>query len=416
MSAGNTPEEAISQGISELLERYTLKQICLNELTPPTIPEDYLKKNAPKQYGLKYIENSCKCKIIVKDCSLNKGIPSIAIVMIFQDKNVFHGHLGVDSFWQIALERCLTETFQGRDIIKNDISDILKLSYEKDDVENYRGLFRNGIGVYPLSFFDDQFSYPFKGFSNLTINSQEEKLTYLLKIIKNLDCSNIYIRDVSFLGFPSYHVIIPGISETHNYRKVSHNIFNIANFSNNELEEFAKNIESILKNEKLTNLSEYYDNLPTTDNSPWNDITLDFFLSLIYYKLGEYSKAQDKLVDYVNYVKEFDVNSSVDYNYHCVAIQFLGLMSKYPDNFDKIKKILLPMFDENIVNEVLEDFSDKDNVFKYIPLPNNFDCDSCQAKQFCNYDKIEKIYLTVKEKSKQNPIDQMRLREIFKQN
>jgi ribosomal protein S12 methylthiotransferase accessory factor len=44
MCAGNTAEEALVQGISEVLERATNKAVVLNKVVPPTIPREYIRQ------------------------------------------------------------------------------------------------------------------------------------------------------------------------------------------------------------------------------------------------------------------------------------------------------------------------------------------------------------------------------------
>ena len=50
MCAGNTPKEAIIQGICEIMERYAGLTIYYNRLTPPTIPQDYFKNTTIYKY------------------------------------------------------------------------------------------------------------------------------------------------------------------------------------------------------------------------------------------------------------------------------------------------------------------------------------------------------------------------------
>jgi len=418
MSAGNTPEEAISQGISEVLERYALKQLYFGKITPPTIPHDYIKKNAPEQYRIiKQLEETAKCKIIVKDCSLNKGIPSVATAIIFQDPCRFIPCVGTDPIWQLALERCLTEPCQGIDVLDFHKSTPLKLTAEQHEeitISNFKNIHTTDIGLFPTAFFDSKFSYEFNGFPEVKIDNYKEKLKCLINVVEQLN-HNMYVRDVSFLGFPAYHVVVPGMSEVYpvNFSEMSsqNSFWQIDNLSVENLKLLARQMENFswLSESKNILFSEFLP-LATPSSSPYNDITLEFILTLIYYKLGEYSKAQDKLSDYIDYAKTLDKN--MDCRYHYVAVQFLGLMERFPNDFDRIKEILYPMFDENVVDEVISDFFDKDTVFKYISLPDDWET----LNDFSDYNRVENIFLKVKQKYKENPIDQMRLKEIFKQN
>lgn len=43
MSAGNTIEEAVVQGLSEIIERYIQRRLFIEKPVLPTIPDDYIK-------------------------------------------------------------------------------------------------------------------------------------------------------------------------------------------------------------------------------------------------------------------------------------------------------------------------------------------------------------------------------------
>ena len=43
MSAGNTKEEALVEGISELIERYVQQEVILKNLRLPDFPTSYIK-------------------------------------------------------------------------------------------------------------------------------------------------------------------------------------------------------------------------------------------------------------------------------------------------------------------------------------------------------------------------------------
>jgi len=120
--------------------------------------------------------------------------------------------LGASPIWQIALERCLTEAFQGQYINQYYGAVPLNLTYpfdEKMNFDNHMNIVRRSKGQYPPSLFDDEFDYKFNGFPEVSFNNQKDMMRYLITLIKNLG-HNIYIRDVSFLKFNAYQIIVPG--------------------------------------------------------------------------------------------------------------------------------------------------------------------------------------------------------------
>jgi hypothetical protein len=109
MCAGNTREEALLQGISEIIERYVNYKILEGSIIPPTIPEEYLKKFPPQYYMIQTFMKTSNYKLIVKDCSLNEGFPAVGIVVIDSQHQKYFWGLGAHPVFEIALERTLTE-------------------------------------------------------------------------------------------------------------------------------------------------------------------------------------------------------------------------------------------------------------------------------------------------------------------
>ena len=78
LCAGNTPEEAILQGINEIFERFVLQQIYIQELVPPTIPESFFQNNEI----IHKLKHQKKFSFEIKDCSLGCGFPVIGLLLI----------------------------------------------------------------------------------------------------------------------------------------------------------------------------------------------------------------------------------------------------------------------------------------------------------------------------------------------
>lgn len=210
MCAGNTKEEAILQGMCEILERYVAKIIYKYEITPPTIPTILFE--GTKIYELiSQLEESNNISIIVKDCSLNRGLPVIGLLIIDHDSNSYAFHLGADTSPVIALERCFTELFQCRDLeqslkeidITRDPFEDSYLSRKERIDEEFFKFIADGSGKLPNSILLSNFSYSFKGLNHDLNKSDREDLIYLFDKIEELGF-NVYIRNASFLNFPSF--------------------------------------------------------------------------------------------------------------------------------------------------------------------------------------------------------------------
>lgn len=223
MAAGNTNAEAVFQALCELTERWAAAEIFYNQLTPPTVPKAFLKQF--EEYDIiENIEKSGKYNVTVKDFSANKGIPAVGVIIENQESGKYRLNVGSDTAFQVGFSRCLTEIFQGveeEEEFENILVDIPKEvpGYFKSDnsdamAERYRvfcNFTKNASGQYPPGLFGSRPDYPFDPSIFAAQTSYEKEVP---AIIANFHKNgyNVYIRDLSFLGFPSVLVYIPEVS------------------------------------------------------------------------------------------------------------------------------------------------------------------------------------------------------------
>lgn len=204
-SAGNTPEEAIVQGTSEIIERWFQRYFMCKDLVPPTIPEDYLKQFPNSYETITEIRNK-GLDVIIKDCSMGTGYPVIATAVINKNNHCYHVHMGASPVFEIALGRSLTETFQGRVI--SSVADTSLTETAKGNASTFKKGYIHGRGAYPIFFFSENSSFDFVPFEDRSSCNNKELLSYVLNFIRERNMK-LYIRDVSHLGFPSYKIIVP---------------------------------------------------------------------------------------------------------------------------------------------------------------------------------------------------------------
>lgn len=208
-AAGNTILEAMIQGLSEIFEREAMRTLFMENLTPPTIDEKYFEGTEVLR-RLKLLRNR-GINFQIKDCSLDKGFPVIGVLL--EKENKYHIHFGADPSPITALERCLTEIFQGVSIDNIHFSQPLsKFENEQERFTNLRMEMVNGSGNIPPGIIQKKSSWIFDGFSHPITKSDEEDMNYYLRILSNLG-KRPYVRETGFLGFPAIRVYVPGISE-----------------------------------------------------------------------------------------------------------------------------------------------------------------------------------------------------------
>ncbi|MBU1052253.1 MAG: YcaO-like family protein [Proteobacteria bacterium] len=113
-SAGNCVEEALSQGICEIVERHVSSLISINKLKVPLINPDSATDPMVVEMIEKY--RAAGIKLYISDFSLGLGIPTVAVLAYdpstFPEKSEIVWTAGTTPDPQKALSRALTEVAQ----------------------------------------------------------------------------------------------------------------------------------------------------------------------------------------------------------------------------------------------------------------------------------------------------------------
>lgn len=426
MCAGNTAEEALVQGISELIERYVNNKFLSEEITPPDIPREYLEKYPHLIDMINAIEQKGRSKIIVKDCSCGGKLPVVGVLFIDADLHKYHVKMGAHPVFEIALERCLTELLQGNSIY--DKSWTCRFSYRNDRIYhegNLENIFISGKGYYPSTFFSDQSSYPFTEPAGHKYRSNREMLAYLMNIFKerNLD---IYIKDVSFLGFPSFYIYIPSFSEIlkstpsgiENTAKTYLKLGSIArkpqNASDAELGDLIEYLYTSNYNSR-TSIKQFMA-VSLKENTPWDFFMRDLIIFYAHYRRGEFREAY-KVLD--RFLKDFaDEKQAFKSYYKCIR-DYTGFRSDNINDEESIKMGLRLFYPQSLIEQVINDMSNFDNIYSGFPSLECYQCESCSVKTYCYYPEVMKLHMRLKDRYAENPIDQKRnvfLTDVFKNN
>ncbi|MCT4595895.1 MAG: YcaO-like family protein [Anaeromicrobium sp.] len=419
MCGGNTVEEALVQGLCEVFERYVNKKIIKDKITPPTISHTYLEQ-FPRIYNMICeIKAKGNYEVIVKDCSLEEGYPVIGVIYINKDDQTYFIKFGAHPVFEIALERTLTELLQGQDI--RNMRGVTEYTYKteiKEEEENIIGIFVDGSGLYPSQIFNGDFTYEFKGFKDHNLWSNKEMLTYLINLLRDKG-HNVYIRDVSFLGFPSFHIIVPGFSEIYeidniraiddygNYNKIKRYIRNLENISQEEMKElmdFFKNT-NYNREASITQLL----NLPVKNIFPWYYVKIHLFIAGLYYKNGDYVKAHKAMGTYVNNMEK-NIYNNMEMTYYKCARDYIGTRIDDLNEEDAINR-LSTFYPVPIIHGVIADFGNREEILRKYGEIECWNCKECKLRTHCSYGEMEKVYRKLKDKYEENPIDQNGLKE-----
>ena len=207
MTAGNSESEALLHGFCEIFERYALKNIYYGELTPPTIPIDEFS-DTPVYEKIKYLIEKKGYEIIIKDCSLGKGLPVYGAIIIDKQNHLYNFKLGSDFVPYIAVDRCLNEAYQSTKGFIGLPIDFSWTNNQKNTLNeevvnsNYHRILESSSGIWPLSIFSPIPSYEYTGENPTWGISNDSDLQYCFNIVEQLGF-NIYIRNNSITDFIS---------------------------------------------------------------------------------------------------------------------------------------------------------------------------------------------------------------------
>jgi ribosomal protein S12 methylthiotransferase accessory factor len=412
LASGNTKEEAFVQGTCEVFERYVNKIIHMESYESedfPTIDEKYYRETYA--YNLIKVIEKKGYKVIVKDCTLNGLLPVISVVILNLSKTKYYFSIGSDVNFDICLQRCITEMFQGKDIAldfrfhMHNFGDDNEGFWDlKNRDEEFAKTLRNGSGKLPRRFFTEYR----KEYSNTTIEpfvyeriNNTEAVMVIKSLLMKLDI-NVYVKDHSYLGFDTLRIYIPEMSETTicgengilelyiNYIKFRESYFN------NDLDGLNVAFTSLCNSAIFSN--EYILSSLLSINKKRNrnencilDKDVHYLMSMVNLYLGHYNRAIFYLNKYhkisnISAREAYLQNMSLEAVFNSVPKEkFMGHISVISTPAEEA--YLLTQYDM---------FSDIKS--KGIEFFKCIDCVNCTISELCNYASWKKIVDNLKEK------------------
>jgi ribosomal protein S12 methylthiotransferase accessory factor len=386
-AAGNTPEEALVQALSEVVEREYRTRIVLEDIHLPDIPDEFLQK-FPVAYRIIQYVRQHGFKVTVKDCSLGQKFPVVCVCFIDLESGRYHTHFGAYPIFEIALTRALTETFQGRHI-KNiaAFTDFTRKNSKEDALLSIKHEFVKGTWEKHAGFFVGQPQYPFHEDVGFTGKNNRELLLECVDFFK-AQGHEILVRDGSSLGFPTYQVLIPGYSEVFTYRL------------DNKLDEFryfnfavkALRYPSKAGFDDLLGLLMHMDQIKASIGSHGflagsklsADLTpadenrlLSASLAYVQYTLGQYNL----VINYLN--KLTDAYDGEDAAFLICLKRYLTLLGSGTDKA-QIRKILEFFHSEAVVTRLYDILDRNGNPLEDFTLHCDMSCtESCPIRKVC---------------------------------
>lgn len=404
--AGNSEIEALDHGFSEIMERYITKKIYKENPIMPTIPSYLLKDLFVEEYEMICsIEKNSKYKVIVKDCTFGGLFPVMGIILIDTELKKYAVNLGADPDIRIALQRCLTEIFQGDEFFYKDKMNDLNFSLPINLWEEYDLQIKNGSGKWNYTLFlsEDQSNYSpkIKEFSSFN-----EKLIYWKELFSTLGIHDVYIRDCSSTIINVYQIFIPGYSEVFllsndNYDK---NLFdkkslinNLVNLDDNALITFSDDLKNYLVRvtHHRKNFIQSYVGLEF-DNKFWDNHTLEYLLIVVSMKLKNKKDVKNYIKEYLKISKENNSDSSNEATLLNCVLDSIELDDMVNEKFNESTKssILSKLYGKQISDFCKIILDNPSFLFSQIQPIICDACDKCSSSN-CEYKKLSEIFIAV---------------------
>ena len=399
-AAGNSPEEAIVQALSEIVERHYLTEMMFEDITPPDIPEEILKKYEAAYAIISYLREK-NFKVTVKDCTCGSKFPIVSVCIVDEDTGKYHTHFGANPVFEIALERALTESFQGRNI--RELSEIVDFRFQKEgffDIKNLKDELVFGVSEKLPGFFVGEPKYQYNNDMGFSGENNKELLKQCIEYFsaKGFD---ILVRDYSCLGFCTYRVIIPGYSEVFVHRLSEKNnelhyhnsaMKTLRNPSLATLDERVGLLMSLARsNSGFTTESRLHVNLTPKEEGHFMAATLAY----INFDLKKYSET----LKYINtmLLAKFIQNEEF---LICVRRYITLLMNKY--STEQIKNLLYYFHKEESVNKLFAYVEENKNPLDEFTLHCDSNCsEACLLYKKCCNKTVSELADVIFEKTKE---------------
>ena len=210
MSAGNTPNEARVQGLSEVFERYIKNRIIAESISLPAIPQTVLDRYPGVVESIAMLEAE-GFPIFSYDASLGGKYPVICVVLFNPENGTCFASFGAHPDFGVALERTVTELLQGRGL--KDLDVFTPPTFDDEEVAEHANLethFIDSSGLISWDMFKDDADYPFVDWR--FDGSTEQEFATLMAIFKAED-QEVYIADYQHLDVYACRIIVPGMSD-----------------------------------------------------------------------------------------------------------------------------------------------------------------------------------------------------------
>lgn len=408
-AAGNTYEEAIVQALSEIVERHNQYRTLQQQLTLPDVPEERLRQCSIAYRIISHLREQ-NFKVLIKDCSLGEKFPVICAVVIDRATGKYHAHFGAYPIFEIALERALTESFQGHSI--RTIAEFDDFLYSESEVRSLSAVsneFTRGSWKKSVEFFYGMPQFPYRDNLGFSGGNNQSLLRECVEYFKEKGL-RILVYNAATLGFPTCQVLVPGYSELFTDRlclaKNPYRYFYAANRALRcpseasladkmgllmHLDQMKQHASGISKAKGFANTA----NLSVTLTPEEDSFLMNASLGYILYDLGRKNEALRHIDAMLSTCQE----QSIGYLTALKRYLRLSLQGQDPR---QIREILHIFHDSSLVEELCRLMEDEKNPLERFTLHCRLDCtDHCPLRSKCCHQTLQHLCQMISQKQKE---------------
>lgn len=417
MCAGNTREEALVQGFAEILERVVHKRILEEKPVLPDIPEAYMQKYPEVYEKYLFLRKNSNYDVIMKDCSLGGKFPVAGLVIIEKNTGTYGIKLGCHPDYGIAMERTITEAAQAGDILQYSKNSHLDFTNQRvSDKTNILNGFKTGFCQFPYETFcsDSHFSE----MPDVSEMNNSQLLQLLTDQITEWGY-DILIRDVSYLNYPSFHILVPGLSEVfeldakwYNAYHTKFHLMKLLNYPqqiNRDNVRFLISTMDFFANTQLENTMRSYSGVLSNYDYPGEEYHMGwlYMTAMGCFLCGEYRKAADRLRLLLSKCETASP-------FYLAVFQYMSGMAELSSHAE-VMAYMQHFFDEEICGRLDSYFADPEQVFvRQYPQLDFLDATACRQNGICDYPFYQELITKYQQAQTEHPIAQEQLAELFR--
>lgn len=415
MAAGNTLEEAMVQGMSEIFERAASAVLLKGQAVPPKIPEEEIKHYSFYRL-LKEAEKDGRYRVTLYDLSMGRDWPVTGLCVSDLSTGQFGFKLGAHPSFAVSVERTLTEALQGKNMEFFANSCRIGSLEDSSSYDNIPNVSKTGEGTYPYTMFCGKTDWEYKKWTAWEGLDNRGFLKGMLQILKKEGYHPIF-RDVSFLGFPSCFIVVPGFSESFPRERLAYRVMNsyikvLASFDTfpDVTAEEEKRILQYIRFREYSILENQISFITCRQlSSVYDARRIAAFIALKHEKYDAASHFFHGLVK---------GSSGAEKDYYSAICRYADLRQMGADH-TKATDIIRGFHPYDIAEEVCEDTDHMERILqRKFSRMNCYDCKNCLiAGTDCDYPACREVFLKITKAMKKENVSQeqllLQLKEMY---